>query len=404
MSNGPKQQLPSERISPDREILRFTASPLAHAILSLWNPLWGDLVNDLAAKQILPADKLMDHMLALNRLALFAVLFLCRGMQLGIFYIYLKVIRKNFISLNEELIGREIWYLTLPCVTALTIDLTLRLMAYSVDNSALMLIYDRVPETLALLPLVSLLLLGVIVSSVILFKGLYEFKEEEKKRLLLENQVGDVHRQIADLRDIYRDMRGLKHDLRSYIAGVTAIARNHGLDKQEEVQNYLAGLEHTANRLDFTDHTGNPITDIILQQGRNQAKRKEIHFTADFHYPAARDFDVYDISIILNNALSNAIEAAEKVPGKRSIELRSYEKGSLFFIEAENDFDGNLLLGEDDLPLTAKEDKHLHGMGLDNIRRAARKYLGEMEIKTRAEGSRQVFCLTVMLYKSRSVK
>ena len=283
------------------EILRFTVSPLAHAILSLWNPFWGELVNEMVNREIWPTDKLMDYMLTLNRFALFAVLFICRGVQLGIFYVYLKVIHKNFISLNEELIGREIWYLIVPCVTALTIDLTLRLMAYSVDNSALMLIYNRVPETVALLPLVSLLLLGVIVSSVILFKGLYDFKEEEKKRLLIENQVGDVHKQIEDLQNIYRDMRGLKHDLRSHVAGLTAIARNHGLNNREEVQNYLTGLEHTANRLDFAYNTGNPITDIILHQAKNQANRSEINFTADFHYPADRDFDVYDISIIMNS-------------------------------------------------------------------------------------------------------
>lgn len=316
------------------EILRFAVSPLAHAILSLWSPFWGDLVNDLAAREILPTGELMDFMLALNRFALFAVLFICRGIQLGIFYFYLKMIRKNFVPLNEELIGREIWYLIVPCATALTIDLTLRLMAYSVDNSALMLIYSRVPETLALLPMVSLLLLGVIVSSVILFKGLYDFKEEEKRRLLLENRVGDVHRQMEDLRDIYRDMRGLRHDLRSYVAGLTAIARNHGLDKQEEVQNYLTGLEHTAGRLDFADHTGNPVTDIILHQTRNQAKRREINFTVDFHYPVTRDFDVYDISIILNNAMSNAIEAAEKIPGERSIDdltSTTFRKCTLMF-------------------------------------------------------------------------
>ena len=405
------------------EILRFTVSPLAHGMLSLWSPFWGDLVEDFTARGIWPIEKLMEYMLAVNRIAMFSVLFLCRAIQIGVFYVYLKIIRQNFVSLHDKLNGREIAYLTLPCFAVLTIDLTLRLMAYSADNSALMLIYNRVPETLVLLPLVSLLLLGVVVSSVILFKGLYDFKEEEKKRLLLENQVGDVHRQIEDLRDIYQDMRGLKHDLRSHIAGITAIARNHGIDKQEEVQNYLAGLEHTAGRLDFADNTGNPITDIILHQARREAKRKRINFTADFHYPVGRDFDVYDISIILNNALSNAIEAAEKVadapvatrscvrtgasctsPGERDVTIRSYEKGNLFFIETENDFDGNLLKGADDMPLTTKEDKRLHGMGLDNIRRAARKYLGEIEIETRDEGERHIFCLTVMLYRSRPVE
>ncbi|MBR2214981.1 MAG: sensor histidine kinase [Selenomonadaceae bacterium] len=400
--NIPRQVLVIASFVAGWEILRFTVSPLAHVILAWWSPFWGEMVNDFMARGIWPADKLLEYMLGLNRIAIFAVLFLCRAIQLGLFGAYLQIIRQNIVSLNAELSGREIWYLTLPCVTVLTIDLTLRLMAYSADNSALMLIYNRVPETLVLLPLVSLLLLGVIISSVILFKGLYDFKDEEKKRLLLENRVADVHRQLEDLQGIYQDMRGLKHDLRAHIAGLTAFVRNHGLEKQTEIQNYLTSLTQTDGRLDFAAGTGNPITDIILHQAKSQANRRQISFTADFHYPKDRDFNVYDLSIILNNILSNAIEAAAKVPGERGIEIRAYEKGSLFFIEAENDFVGDLALGDNGLPLTTKADKHWHGLGLDNIRRAARKYLGDIEIETRRAGTRQVFCLTVMLYKSGS--
>ena len=105
--------------------------------------------------------------------------------------------------------GQESWFLLIPCITVLCIDLTMRLMAYSVDNSALMIIYERVPETLVLLPVVSLLLLGIVVSSVILFRGVIQSKDEERKRLLLENRVADVQHQIEDLQDIYGDMRGI---------------------------------------------------------------------------------------------------------------------------------------------------------------------------------------------------
>jgi len=382
------------------EILRFAVSPLAHAILGLWSPFWGWMLEVLAMKEVMPIDVLTEHMVIVNRTAIFIILGICRGIQIGIFYIYLRLIGKYFINMDNEWKTQESWYLLTPCITVLCIDLTVRLMAYSVDNSALMLIYERVPETLVLLPVMSILLLGIVVSSVILFRGIVQFKDEERKRMLLENRMADVHRQIEDLQDIYGDIRGLRHDLRNHIANLASYMRNRSIGDDRELEIYLNGMENTVARLDFTDRTGSPMLDVILHQIRQQAKRKNICFNVDFHYPENAPFDVYDISVILNNALQNAVEACEKIPGERRMELRSYEKGSLFFLEFENDFDGHLIWEkDDDLPATTKSEKQMHGLGLDNIRRCARKYRGDVEIHVTGKGERKVFQMTVMLYR-----
>ncbi len=302
--------------------------------------------------------------------------------------------------MDTEWKSQEIWYLLTPCITVLCIDLTMRLMAYSVDNSALMIIYERVPETLVLLPVMSILLLGIIVSSVILFRGIVQVKDEERKRMLLENRMADVHRQIEDLQDIYGDIRGLRHDLRNHIANLTSYMRNRSIEADRELEAYLDGMENTVARLDFTDRTGSPMLDVILHQIRQQAKRKNISFAVEFHYPEKASFDIYDISVILNNALQNAVEACEKLEGERRIDLRSYERGSLFFLEIENDFEGELVWEKNtDLPSTTKEEKRMHGLGLDNIRRCARKYRGDIEIRVMEKEKRRVFQLTVMLYR-----
>ena len=398
--NLPRQAFMLASFLAGWEILRFTVSPLAHAVLGLWSPFWGWLLEQFAAEGFMPIEELTANMILVNRIAIFTVLAVCRGIQLVVFYLYLHLIGKYFAPMDEELSAQEIWFLLTPCITVLSIDLTMRLMAYSVDNSALMIIYDRVPETLVLLPIVSLLLLGVIISSVVLFRGIIQFKDEEKKRLLLENRVMDVHRQIEDLQDIYGDMRGLRHDLRAHIASLASYVRNRSISENRELDAYLDGMERTISRLDFADRTGNPMTDVIVHQIRQQAKRKNISFTVDFHYPEHAAFDVYDMSIILNNALQNAIEACGKAAGEPQIELRSYEKGSLFFLEIENDFDGYLIREKDtDLPSTTKKEKQVHGIGLDNIRRCARKYRGDIEIEVTDTPARKIFRLTVMLYR-----
>lgn len=382
------------------EILRFIASPLAHSILELWNSIFENSINAIMTKEIISAERLTEIISAINKIALFATLAICRCLQLAVFYIYLKLIEKNFVNVDYKLNAKESAFLLMPCAAIICVDLTLRLIAYSADNSALMLIYDRVPETLMLLPLVSLFLLGFIVSSVILFRGLVDGKEEERKRMLLENSVTEIHTQITELSNIYGDMRGLKHDLRGHIASIAAYIRNRGEKDIAGIENYLKGMENTVAKLDFADRTGNPLTDIILHRFRIQLKRKNIAVNFNFHYPQKNDFDIYNISVILNNALQNATEAAEKTKNSPYISLRSYTNGSLFFIEVKNNFDENLLWKQNsDLPITTKKEKSLHGLGLENIRRTAKKYQGEIEICVAEKAKEKIFQLTVMLYK-----
>ncbi len=95
---------------------------------------------------------------------------------------------------------------------------------------------------------------------------------------------------------------------------------------------------------------------------------------AFFFYPAEQRIDAYDMAIILNNALENAIAACEKVDGTREICLHAYRKGSLFFIEICNDFSGGINIDSNTgLPVSTRQDTQYHGIGLSNILRCARK-------------------------------
>lgn len=54
----------------------------------------------------------------------------------------------------------------------------------------------------------------------------------------------------------------------------------------------------------------------------------------------------------------------------------------MYFIEIENSFDGMALYrGDGGMPLSTKEDKEAHGIGLKNIRKCAVKYGGGMNTK-----------------------
>ena len=376
------------------DILRFAVSPLAHAAFGVWGPAWAWAVNE-AVELGVPAETVLFLMQISNDAAVFLIIAGCRAVQLGLLALYLRGIVNFFPPKDYALRFHDSLFLLFPCAAALVLDLTVRMLALSADNSALMLIYDRVPETLLLLPLASLLLLGMAVSSIVLFRGLVQAKDEEQKRLLLEQSVAGVHREVEELQNVYADLKGLRHDLRNHIASLAAYAKRIAPQGDGQLEAYLGQMTDAVGRLDFADDTGNPITDVIVHQARRDAEKKGVAFIADFHWPQDGRFDIYDVSVILSNALTNGLEAASQ-----ELSIRSYEKGRLFFIEAANDFTGQLTWdGATGLPATGKPDKEMHGMGLMNIRRTSQKYKGEMDIQTTEENGQKRFLLTVMLYE-----
>ena len=313
-------------------------------------------------------------------------------------YGYLHVISKKYVKKNYPLQKQENVFLILPCVAALCISVLIKMMIISVENGMTVIIYDTVPATRFWIPAICALLLSTIVASVILFQKLVQYNEETGKRAILENQVRQMQKEIVEIQDIYTDMRGLRHDMRSHIANISLLVKNVAGTVNEELESYIGKMEETVSKLDFTYQTGNPITDIIIHQKWQEAEKKHIQFKVDFAYPPNLLIDIYDIAVILNNALENAIEACRKAEGYKQIKLQSYVKGSLFFIEVENDFSENIVIEEESgLPVSSKENGKLHGIGISNIQRCAKKYMGDIDIVISDTDGRKKFNLTVMM-------
>lgn len=314
--------------------------------------------------------------------------------------VYLSIISRKFVRKDYQFKIHEYAFLILPNASTLCISITLKILIFTVENGMTVIMFDKVPATMFWVPLICFLLLGVNISSVMLFQKLVQLGEEERKRAILENQMVQMQREIEEIQDIYADMRGLRHDLKSHLESIAAVIRRISGKDKEELDNYIDKMETTVSRLDFAYRTGNPITDVIIHQKKQEAEKQNISFEADFTYPHRQQIDVYDIGIVLNNALENAIEASRKVKGKKSISLRSYMKGNLFFIEVENDFLSEINFDrETGLPVSGKAEKQLYGLGMENIQRCAKKYMGGIDITIQGTGDRKKFNLTIMMYE-----
>lgn len=225
-----------------------------------------------------------------------------------------------------------------------------------------------------------------------LFHELERKQEEEKYQELLENQMREMQSHIREIEQLYAGIRGMKHDVKNHITVMESLMVQQNY---EEARAWLGSVERAVEQMEYEHRTGNPVTDVIINEKYSRAKEEKVRFETGFFFPEQEGPDVFDISIILNNALENALEAVSREPEEnRQIILHSRCRKQVFLIEIKNTFTGSLDWDrESGLPLSAKEDRQHHGLGLKNIRRAAEKYYGAIDIETK-DG---MFLLTVML-------
>ena len=374
-----------------KESIKYIVSVFSIAFTGLWNKTF----DILLAKSV---SNTLDKLYHWTHISVIVIAVICVLFYAFLLSIYLFLISRKFVNKDYLLQVQENIFLVLPCVAALCISVTIKMMITSVENGMTVIIYDTVPATRFWIPVICVLLLSAIVASVILFQKLVQYNEETGKRAILENQVWQMQKEIVEIQDIYTDLRGLRHDMRSHIANISLLVKNVAGSVNEELESYIGKMEETVSKLDFTYQTGNPITDIIIHQKGQEAEKKQIQFKVDFAYPPNLLIDIYDIAVILNNALENAIEACRKAEGNKQIKLHSYVKGSLFFIEVENDFSEDIIIEkESGLPVSSKESGKLHGIGISNIQRCAKKYKGDIDIEISDTDGRKKFSLTVMM-------
>lgn len=232
---------------------------------------------------------------------------------------------------------------------------------------------------------------AALVAAVTFYQDMKKNYRKEKENAVLAGQLENLKKHIAEVEALYRDIRGMRHDMGNHIMMLESLFQK---DRQEEAIGYLEQLKEQFHGTETEIKSGNPVTDILLTERKKDAEGSGITFRSEFFYPEEASVNAFDVSIILNNALNNAIEGAEAVCGNPFIHVFSYREKNVYMIVVENSLKEPVYLEEESgLPVTTKENNGEHGYGLNNIRSVARKYFGDIAIEQK-DGT---FLLHVML-------
>ena len=205
---------------------------------------------------------------------------------------------------------------------------------------------------------------AAVVVVVMLYQSIWANQREKLQNELLAAQMGSIQQHIRQVEYLYQDIRSMKHDMANHLL---MLERLYAGNKAAEAKAYSAELSAAFSEAAGELRTGNPVTDVILQEQKNEAQNRNLEFHSAFQYPSGTTVNAFDVSIILNNALQNAVEYAVQY-----VVIRAYRKNNAYIIEVKNDFAASLKWDtESGLPATSKQREDGHGYGLSNIRRVS---------------------------------
>ncbi len=307
-------------------------------------------------------------------------------LEFSFMIIGVRQVLKTYRNKSVDMTAKELIMLLIPSLMGMIAYWIIRnyRMFYLLEGGENRVLYDVLIVLFCAVSIIS------IVVVIVLYQDIKAKQEENRQAESLAIQIGNIRRHIGQVEDLYQGIRGVRHDMTNHIL---TLERLYEENRVKEAIAYGTELKTTLAGMSGEMASGNAVTDVILQEQKREAEKLQISFRSEFYYPKDTAINAFDISVILNNALQNAIEYAQqsKTP---YLSIRSYHKNNAYMIEVRNSFDGNLQWDmESGLPVTSKEKTDGHGYGLLNIRRVARKYSGDIAIDVK-DGE---FCLSVML-------
>lgn len=198
------------------------------------------------------------------------------------------------------------------------------------------------------------------------------WQEERKQYELSKKTIDTINIKYHDLKHKLRDMRL----------------------PAEEVESIKDAVRIYGSRI----RTGNEALDVLLTENSLRCSEAGIRLTYMGNGADLGFMQVMDVYSLFGNAISNAVEAVEKLedPEKKIIDIVSECRGDLISIHISNYFDGELQM-EDGLPRTGKkEEEGFHGYGMKSMKLIAEKYGGSLSVS--ADGD--LFTLDVYLMKN----
>ncbi|MBD5529850.1 MAG: GHKL domain-containing protein [Lachnospiraceae bacterium] len=318
-------------------------------------------------------------------------------LQIILFSVMLYVVGRLLKKKTMKLHIKELCYLLLiPMTGILFVNIIFKILLVVNENLVFQL-YEQFPVFLGIVPVVAALFYAGILITIVSYQKMISLQEEKEKYFVEQQQVHAIQERMEEVEQFYHGIRQMKHEMKNHLTNIKGLVRN---GSYEDIEQYIDQMDESMNVFELTIKTGNTVTDVIVNDKKKAADKQGIQFKSKFSYPKSDGYNAYDIGVIINNLLQNALEACENMAeDKKYIYLSGRQKKKFYLINVKNSFEGEVTFDtKTNLPLSTKEkDISLHGIGLSNVKREVDKYMGDVDIRVK----KNEFSVTVLLQERR---
>jgi sensor histidine kinase regulating citrate/malate metabolism len=205
-----------------------------------------------------------------------------------------------------------------------------------------------------------------------------------------QNELMRSH--LTEVENIYRQMRGWRHDYHNHIQAMLA---HLSLGQLDELLDYLQKLSGDLINLDTVLKTGNVMVDAIISSKISLAASKNITVNAKANVPHDIPISEIDLCVILGNLIDNAMEACVKTTDGGAPFIRIYigKYKEMLYLSVQNTASGAIRKIGHSYLTTKTNETGFHGLGIVRVDRIVHKYGGYVN-RQHEEG---VFATEIML-------
>ena len=352
--------------------------------------IYEKLINVMMKSLDMMKDNYLQEMYHCMTVGMFCLVFTYSVLFVAMVLILYRLMKDVTIMAWQDVILLSI----LNFVGSMITKIIVGLLTVKIDDE-LFILFDEKPDLLWKMPLVAVLIFAGEAALIYFWQRYRILLAERQKHFVEEQQVKAMKMRLEETENFYGSIRKVRHEMKNHMANIKGLTE---AGEYGEIEEYVRRMDETMQELEYKYVTGNAVTDVIINDKCRRAEKAGIRFDADFRYGG--EIPVFDMGIILNNLLDNAIEACEKLEtGKGFIRLSLKRKKQFLILYVENNFDGAVPVSKGSpLPPTTKQSIlpgiiTEHGIGLENVRDIAERYFGGVNIKVKGD----VFHVTVML-------
>ena len=274
-----------------------------------------------------------------------------------LFFVITRIILR--IKESGKLKGRDV--IALVIVPTLS-DLAITLMMYAA-------IQEPSIQTIVLYAVGIVLILNIVVYFLFIRLGKAGKIKTEMALLALQNEC--LQENAKDIENMYDTVRALRHDLKNHLLCILSMAEERDVEGIKQYTGQLLQQQNTVNKLIM--FSGSKVLDAIINSKSAAAERAGVRLSAIITTPLA-GISAEDITIILGNALDNAIRAA-KDSQRKVVDIHIQPQGAYSSIVIANDI-AHPVLSDNPALRTTKNIRYRHGFGIQNMRQAVERNQG----------------------------